>query len=405
MNKPGSILGGVLLIAGSCIGAGMLGLPIITGIAGFFPSLLMFFFAWVFMTLTGLLLVEAGGWFPHRVNMLSMVERCLGKGGKVICWVTYLFLFYALLVAYISGTGDLFSTFLQQAFSFKMPSWLGSLAFVLLFGSIIFHGTRKVDHWNRSLMTAKIVFFLCLIFIGVKYVHPKLLLRTEPSYALFSLPILITSFGFHNMVPSLTEYMHRDLKRVRITIILGSLFVLAVYLIWEVLVLGIVPISGGSGLLESYKKSREGAQVLSIFIRSPWVSLFAQGLAFFAMLTSFLAQALSLVHFLADGLKVEKRGKENIGLCALALLPPLVLSIIYPGLFFKALNFAGGFCAVILFGILPVIMVWLGRYRKEQLSSYAVPGGKMGLTLLFCFSAFIFLFQIFTMFGWVKFPA
>jgi tyrosine-specific transport protein len=44
MNKPGSIFGGVLLIAGSCIGAGMLGLPIITGIAGFFPSLLMFFF-------------------------------------------------------------------------------------------------------------------------------------------------------------------------------------------------------------------------------------------------------------------------------------------------------------------------------------------------------------------------
>lgn len=404
MKKEGSIFGGVLLIAGSCIGAGMLGLPIITGIAGFFPSLLMFFFAWLFMTMTGLLLVEAGGWFPHRVNMLSMVERCLGKGGKIVCWVTYLFLFYALLVAYISGIGDLFSTFVQQAFSSKISAWVGSIIFVLIFGRVTLYGTRKVDHWNRLLMALKILFFLALIFIGVKYIHPKLLLRTEPAYTLFALPILITSFGFHNMVPSLTEYMNRDLKRVKITIVLGSLFVLAIYLLWEVLVLGIVPIKGSGGLLESYKMSREGAQVLSLFIRSSWVTLFAQGLAFFAMLTSFLAQALSLVHFLADGLKVEKKERENIWLCLLALAPPLILSMIYPRLFFKALNFAGGICAVILFGILPVLMVWLGRYKKQQISSYEAPAGKVGLVLLFSFALFIFIFQISSMLGLTEFP-
>lgn len=42
-EKRGSVLGGMLLIAGSCIGAGMLGLPIVTGLSGFFPSLAMFF--------------------------------------------------------------------------------------------------------------------------------------------------------------------------------------------------------------------------------------------------------------------------------------------------------------------------------------------------------------------------
>ena len=42
MKKEGSVFGGMLLIAGSCIGSGMLGIPIVTGVAGFFPSLLMF---------------------------------------------------------------------------------------------------------------------------------------------------------------------------------------------------------------------------------------------------------------------------------------------------------------------------------------------------------------------------
>ena len=61
-EKHGSILGGMLLITGSCIGAGMLGLPILTGLAGFYPTLVMFFLAWAFMTTTALLLVEVNGW-------------------------------------------------------------------------------------------------------------------------------------------------------------------------------------------------------------------------------------------------------------------------------------------------------------------------------------------------------
>lgn len=401
-KKPGSIFGGVLLIAGSCIGAGMLGLPIITGIAGFFPSLLMFFCAWAFMTLTGLLLVEVNGWFPHQVNMLTMIEKSLGRGGKILCWVTYLFLFYALLVAYISGSGNLFSTMIEGAFGAHIPVWTGSLFFVILFGGVVFFGTRRVDLWNRVLMVGKILFFLALILIGVKYIKPKLLLRTDAATALFSLPILITSFGFHNMIPSLTAYMNRDLKRVRFTIVAGSLFAFLVYFIWEIIVLGVVPLHGPGGLLESFKMDREGSQALSMVVKSPWISLFAQGLAFFAILTSFLAQSLSLVHFLADGMKVSSEKKESVSLCMLALGPPLILSLIYPQLFFKALNFAGGICAVILFGILPVLMVWIGRYKKEEFSPYEMPGGKIALTLILTFACFILLFQVSTMLGWIS---
>ena len=402
MTKPGSLWGGILLIAGSCIGAGMLGLPIITGISGFFPSLFMFFCAWAFMTLTGLLMVEVNASFPHQVNMLSMIEKTLGRGGKALCWGTYLFLFYALLVAYISGSGNLFSTFMYGAFGINTPIWTGSLFFVVLFGCIVLLGTRKVDLWNRVLMAGKILFFLSLIWLGARYINPKFLLRTNPSTALFSLPILITSFGFHNMIPSLFTYMNRDIKKIKITIITGSCFAFLVYIIWEVIVLGIVPIGGAAGLLASFKQDREASQALAMVIRSPWLAGFSQGLAFFAILTSFLAQSLSLVHFLADGLKVKKEKKESIPLCLLALLPPLILSLIYPQLFFAALNFAGGICAVILFGVLPIVMVWIGRYRKQQPSSYLLGGGKPLLCLIASFAIFIFLFQISAMCGWIS---
>ncbi|MBI2742397.1 MAG: tyrosine transporter [Chlamydiales bacterium] len=398
-EKPGSILGGTLLIGGSCIGAGMLGLPILTGLAGFFPSFLMFIAAWAFMTLTGLLLVEVNGWFKTQVNLVSMFGHSLGRIGKALSWVLYLFLFYALLVAYISGSGGLSATFFQKFMSWNFPAWACSLFFVLLFGFVVYQGTRPVDLWNRVLMVGKILSYIGLVVLGMRFVKADLLLHTEPSYALFSLPILIISFGFHNMIPSLTAYMKGDLKRVRLTILGGSLFALVVYLIWELIVLGIVPVDGPSGIAQSYKMDKEASQVVTSILGISWVSTFAQTLGFFAILTSFLAQALGLVHFLADGMNVSHEKKENGWLCALALGPPLLVALIYPNLFYKALNFAGGICAVLLFGILPVCMVWIGRYRKQTLGSYQVPGGKPLLIGIFLFSLLIMFVQISGMAG------
>jgi tyrosine-specific transport protein len=398
-ERQGSVIGGVLLIGGSCIGAGMLGLPIITGLSGFFPSLFLFFLAWLFMTSTALLLVEVNSWFSHHSNFLTMTERTLGKWGKGVCWITYLFLFYALLVAYVSGSGNLFSTIFNLSFKISLPDWVGSLFFVLLFGWIVYLGTRKVDMCNRALMFGKIGFFLLLVLVGAHYIHPRMLLRTEPAYAPAALPLLVIAFGFHNMIPSLTSYMQGDLKRVRITIIGGSVMAFVIYLIWEVLVLGIVPMNGAHGLLSSLKNDQEASQSIALIIGSPWVRIFSQGLAFFAILTSFLAQALSLVHFLADGMKISYKQRENAALVALALVPPLLLSLIYPQLFFKALNFAGGICAVILFGLLPVIMVWKGRYQQMIPSTYQVSGGKAALSAIFLFALLILILQLSSMMG------
>ncbi len=399
-DKKGSLLGGMLLITGSCVGAGMLGLPVITGLAGFWPSLFMFVLVWFFMTTTGLLLVEANGWFSRKVNFMSIVEHSLGKGGKILCLVTCLFLFYALLVAYIAGSGSLFSSLLGGQLGVAFPKWLGSLIFVIVFGILVYTGTRQVDLWNRVLMGCKIAFFLALIFIGARFVQSDLLMYSKPAVAVFSIPILVISFGFHNMIPTLSSYMKGDVKRVRLAILGGSLFAFVIYLIWEILVLGVVPVEGSRGLWEVFGLDQEGAQALVGILHSPWIAVFAEGLAFFAILTSFLAQALSLVHFLGDGWKIHSQGeKEHIGLCLIVLVPPLVLALLCPLLFFKALNFAGGFCAVLLFGILPALIVWIGRYRKKTPSFYQVKGGKPLLFFVFFFALFVFIFQLLNTLG------
>jgi tyrosine-specific transport protein len=196
------------------------------------------------------------------------------------------------------------------------------------------------------------------------------------------------------MIPSLMRHMGGDVKRVRLSILLGSTLALVIYLIWQVIVLGIVPLEGPSGILESLKRGREASESISGILGSTWVSHFATLLAFFAILTSFLSQALSLTHFWADGLKVSYEKQESIPLCLCSLLPPLIFSLLYPQIFFKALNFAGGICAVILFGILPVLMVWRGRKIHQFSSSYQLKGGKFLLIGIFLFGIFISFSQL-----------
>lgn len=401
MKKKGSVLGGTLLIAGSCIGAGMLGLPILTGMAGFFPSFIMFVVAWLFMTTTALLMVEILGWFDKPVNMISMVEHTLGPLGKLLCWVLYLFLFYALLVAYMSASGNHATLVTHNLLGFLLPNWGGTLFFVIVFGWIVYLGTRSVDYVNRYLMIGKIFAFVALIFFGLQYITPRLLLHWEPKYALFTFPILIISFGFHNMIPVLMQYMGGDRKRVRKTIYAGSIFAFVIYLIWELTAIGILPLEE---ILASYKKDIDAAQAIRLYAGLNVIGFSAQGLAFFAILTSFLAQALSLSHFLGDGFKVNKKERENIWMCALALIPPLIFTMLFPEIFFQAINFAGGICAIVLFGILPALMTWIGRYQKQKLLSDRVPGGKLVLLSILLVASFIFFYQVTGMLNIPIFP-
>lgn len=386
---PGSVLGGILLVAGSCIGAGMLALPIMTGLAGFFPSMLALFVSWAFMTFSGLLLLEICGWFFGQVNLLSMAKQAFGETGRLIGWFTYLFLFYALLVAYISASGNIFSAILLELFGLSLPPWGSSVFFTLLFGWIVYLGTRPVDLVNRVLMFGLIAAYIGMIGMGITRIHPQLFIHNSPKYIFVSLPVLVVSFGFQNMIPSLTAYMKGDLLRVRLTIIGGSLLALTVYFLWSLLVLGTVPLEGPHGIVESYRSGKEATYALHAALGNDKIAAFAQAFAFFAIVTSFLAQGLSLSHFIADGIKTIPTRKNAWWLSILALLPPLIFALSYPEVFFKALSFAGGICAMILFGIFPITMAWIGRYKKHLPSSYHVKGGKVALVVGFVFTLLV----------------
>lgn len=384
-------VGATLLIAGSCIGAGMLGLPVLSGMAGFVPSIAMFVICWLYMVITGLLLLEVNLWFKQDVSIVSMAQSTLGKVGKAFAWGTFLFLFYSLNVAFIAGLGALFRDFVQDWTGTIIEPWMGSLLFILIFGIFTYLGVLAVDRCNQLMMAGLAITYVALVIIGSRYVDSNLLAHSNWKASILVIPAVILSFGYHNLIPSMTYYLQHDAKMLTRAIIIGSGLPLLCYLLWEWLILGIVP---EGQFAQALSDQEMATQALRNTVGSSWVVDMGQYFAFFAIVTSFIGVALSFVDFLADGLRIKKTRMGRLLLVCLVMIPPFLFSISYPAIFLTALRYAGGFGTVMLFGIMPALMVWVGRYKYQMKGSQIVPGGRVTLLLVILLSVAVMALQL-----------
>lgn len=357
MLHTNRFLGGVLLVAGTSIGGGMLLIPVMTAFAGFAPSLLLLAICWLFMFITAFLFLDVNLSIPGDINLISMAEATLGKTGKIVSWITYLLLLYALVAAYISGSSSLFSDAISYLTGFTLPKWLSPLPILILFGIFVYLGTRTVDYVNRLLMLGLVIAYILLVIFLPSHVDFSSLTHMDGKALLIAIPILFTSYGFHIIIPSLTTYMHRNVRKLRWTIFIGSLIPFLVYALWEFLILGIVPLYGDNGLVSAWIKGDPSTKPLMQVLTNPWISIGARLFAFFALVTSFLGVSLSLSSFLRDGLKLKKTETGKLYSCLLTFIPPLLFVYFYEKGFMIALQYAAVF-VMILLAIIPALMAW-----------------------------------------------
>jgi tyrosine-specific transport protein len=380
MNTYGHLVRGILLIAGTSIGGGMLALPVLTSQVGFFPSLVIYFMCWLFMMSTGLLFLEVSTWMGKGANIISMAEYTLGRAGKIAAWCLYLFLFYCLTLAYIVGAGNL----IAEAINGSVTDWQAQVLFLLLFAPFVYAGAQLVGRFNVFLMLGLGISYLAFVVLGFPHVQMNLLSASNWSKAWTALPITFTAFAYQGTIPTLIEYMKRDVKHTRLAIIIGSFLPLIAYTIWQGLILGIVPLEGPNSLDEAIQSGQNAVQPLKNILDISSVYVVGQYFAFFALLTSFFGVTLGLLDFWADGLKVKKTPWTKFWLCLLIFVPPLIFAFVHPHVFLMALDYAGGFGCALLLGLMPVLMVWSGRYRMGLTGDYKVCGGRwllLGLML------------------------
>jgi tyrosine-specific transport protein len=390
------VLGGAFLVAGTSIGAGMLGLPIQTAAGGFFSSVGLFIVVWAVMTFTALAMLEVALSSEGETNLISMASQNLGNWGGRIAWLCYLLFLYSVMAAYTAGGTTMLADICSIPVHHHSAKVMAAMIiFAFPFAYMVYHGARWVDIVNRGLILVFVLSFGAIAyFMEARQGHGIIVANTNPRYLLGALPLVVTSFGFHLLIPTLKTYLKENISYLKWSIIIGSMIPLIVYLVWEFIVIKSIPTWGNEGLVGMFFSSKNpGELFLDAMGRRPFLQFAIALFSLMALSSSFVGVALGIFDFFADGLHIRKSSSGKVILCALTFVPPLSYTFIVPDGFMLALSYAGIFASILLL-IYPSLMAWRLRYVRQASCRYRVTGGKLGLAIALLFGFGIILLDI-----------
>ncbi|KAG6758489.1 hypothetical protein POTOM_038842 [Populus tomentosa] len=380
-EKKGTVAVAVALIIGTSIGSGMLALPQKASPAGVIPSSICMIACWGFLLIEALLLVEINVGLRRKqgknedegelevISIRTMAQETLGDWGGTLATITYVFLGYTSMIAYSSKSGEILFHLVN------LPESVSSCLFTTIFTVLVsVGGTQATDQVNQWLTASMIGLLLAIEVIAVAFGGWSGLEGSgDWGKVPATIPVMIFALVYHDLAPVLCAYLGGDLKRLRTSILLGSIVPLLALLVWDAIALGL-----------SAQADQVVDPVLLMSERWSGVSYMLEAFSLLAVATSLIGTLLGFLEFLKEQLKnlsrVSKatrtlqgewweRNKINFTAKALAVAPTLVVSTIVPDAFSAATDIAGGYCMTILYGVLPPAMAWAMYNREREDSS------------------------------------
>lgn len=368
-----------LLVTGITIGAGILGLPIKTGIAGIVPSLVSIFLVWILMLCTATVFIYK---FTHPKERSrdypTLFQTELGTKAKWVSVFGYLVNYYGILVAYLTGSAAILVTLTPLNFTVQM--WM--VAFFIIFTGLALLGADKAKNANAIIMIAMLGSFAVLLFMAGKNVDVSRYDHKEWALIPSVIPIIIVAFSFHNIVPFICRNLGGDQRASFKAVLLGSGMALVMNILWMMVVVGALPLAGPgkATILSALHNDCPATIPLALALKSRTITVVGMFFALAAIATSYIPTSVALKGFMRGILSPYFKKPNKYAVLLLSFGPPFLVAMIYPNLFLKAVDFVGGFGILIVFGILPsLILIKMARNGGKFLKVIAA-------VMIICFS-------------------
>jgi tyrosine-specific transport protein len=367
LRKLYHILSFATLITGTALGGGILGLPILAGTAGFVPSVICLVFMWVFMTITGWLIIYAFS-DSNASDFATLYKEKLGSVIKNIHAVVFLITMYGLLVAYLSGVSSTVVNLLPEVKKIPFSTPVITIVFFIFATALVVFSFNFMRKSNTFLNVFMFIVFAFLIIITFKYIQPDNLAYSEWKQFPFVMPILVTAFGYQAVLPVLYRHtlgMDSQKALLNTSLVLGTFIVLVINLVWIVIVLGVIPLhsNDGASIYDALHKGLPATVPLAQIINSKLLLTVAMIFTFFAIITSYVGIGASLLNYV-EGFTREYIKISRLSCAVITFFLPLVFVFTYPQVFIKALSFVGGFGIIIVSGFIPA---FLGLKSKKNI--------------------------------------
>lgn len=354
------------LIAGNLLGAGILGLPINTGLAGVIPAFLsMVLFGGAMFFSAVVLARESIAAQSATFNLPSLYQRYMGAGGKWIAIAANVLILYGLLTAYLTGA----TSILVNQLGVPGAQPLVLLVVFAVLGGLTLLNVAIIERYNTVLMVALGAAFVVLVIMAGSRMQAQRLLYTDWLYLPAAVPIVVTAFHFHNIIPTVCERLRYSERAVVITMAAGMLIGFAMNAVWVVVGVGALPLAEGNlSLRYAFVHSLPVTVPMGLALHSPYFTMAAMTFALIAIVTSFIANGVGLLGFLSDLTKNIFKVDSRALVATLALAVPLAVALLYPDIFLRAIDLVGGVGIVVLFGILPALIARRGRGVVRRLA-------------------------------------
>ncbi len=382
------VLGSTLIIAGTAVGAGMLAMPLTSAQMGFGLTFILLTLLWILLTFTAVLYAEVHQYNKNDAGIASLAEQYFGAAGRLFVNFVLLFFMYAVLTAYVTGSGNLLLGILPNFENPEMVQKIMSLIFAIGLGSVITIGISVADVANRISFGLKVLIFLVILALLLNKVSFENLQATPTNNLLLfsAMPVFFMTFGFHICTPTINEYLDGDNRKVKLSCIFGATGIFIIYVIWQFATHGVLKQTVLIDVLNKDPSLNGLIEAFKVTTGSTMIGEIVRVFSLLALITSYIGVALGLSSAVKDLLMYFNLCHDRITIGLITFVPPIIVGFTYPQIFLSAFAFAGIIFAFI--GVfLPVALAY--KSRKIYPEGEHTRGGNLSLILATVFAVVI----------------
>jgi tyrosine-specific transport protein len=366
-------IGAILLVAGTCIGSGMIALPMVLAKLGLIPSILLMGMIWFIMYYTSLVNLELNLQAGHGLSLGALGRYFSGRTAELIGTMSLKLLSYSLLAVFIYGGSSILKELIASKMVVEYSFNNIATCYALLSITLLLLPIKLIDYLNRFLFVGLLVVVAILLaglIITIDWSDLPLFSEqySDLSVWMAIIPVVFTSFGFQVIFHTLTNYCHKNVKMLKQAFLWGSLIPAIVYIVWTCSILSVVyqdnpqfydQMAGGKA------EVGELIQLLSGIAKWQSVQLLVWWISMLAIASSVLGVGVGLFDSLKAMLskKVPNTGIRNILASIITIWPAYLVVMYVPNAFITVLGFAGMILALIAV-LLPVYLFWQIKTEK-----------------------------------------
>lgn len=391
-------IGAIMLVAGTCIGSGMVALPIVLVKFGLILSIILMIITWALMYYTSLVNLELNLYTKLGKTLGELCKIFSGRFAELLANVCLKLLSYSLLAAFLFAAGCVTQYLLISILGINYSTItlitaysIGAIFYLLL-------PIKLIDYTNRLLFIAFLLVFATLMTALLTVINLRNLpltynLTFEISDLFIVLPIIFTSFGFQVIFHTIANYCENDAKMLKATFLYGSLIPAIIYIIWTCGVLSVIYDKNPNFYYQMLTENIQvGEMVRELSYVAKWykVQLLIWWISILAIISSILGVGIGLV----DNFKVVfSRSITNLPIrtvcsSAITIVPSYILAIYLPNAFITMLGFAG-MILVIIAVLLPAYLLYKAKisvYNYSELNNkwLLVLSILLGILIIIC---------------------